>query len=455
VRVADPGLVVTDDDHASLLADALARADADVPIVVPAREGTDTLPQAPRAELALLQFTSGSSASPKGVRVTWSNLEDAVGGLVDHLCAHPDGHMATWLPLHHDMGLVGCLLTSATAQQELSCLRPDQFVRRPARWLACAQHERPTVTVSSAFAFGYAASRVREEDAAALDLSGWHLAGLGAERVGADVLDRFARRFADRGFRPEAFGPGYGMAELTLAATGSEHGVAPGAVRIEPGTLRLGEAVPGKPRPLPELSGAPDVAEWLVSSGRPICGCQVRIAGDDGAELPEGHLGEIVVSGPVVADGYRGDATGQLTRFTGGELHTGDAGFLRDGELYVLGRMGDAINARGRVVYLEDLEASLGGVDGLVGGRFAVLAGPDAVVALVEQDAGSWTRAAHAALVRHVGADVAVRIRTADRGTILRTTSGKPQRRRMWQELLDGRLPGRDAEPAGHGACAG
>jgi acyl-CoA synthetase (AMP-forming)/AMP-acid ligase II len=206
--------------------------------------------------------------------------------------------------------------------------------------------------------------------------------------------------------------------------------------------MRLGAEIRAERLLVTEAGGRADAGEWLVSSGRPLSGFELRIVDERGGVLPEGHLGELIVRGPTVVDGYEGGSPEQLTAFADGELHTGDAAFLLDGELHVVGRMGDAISTRGRSVYLEDVEAQLMQVPGIPFGRCVVIGGADQVVALVEAEPGPWVAPARAAVVRHCGSELGVEVRCARRGTILRTTSGKPRRRAMWRQLLDGSLGG-------------
>jgi fatty-acyl-CoA synthase len=442
--VARPGLVITDSRLAPVVAEATAQVDGIPAPMVLDPGARDTGPVGlPRAPLAVLQFTSGSSGTPKGARVTWGNLEAGVGITARFLRYGPESKMASWLPLYHDMGLIGSLVLSVTQQGDFSCLSPDQFIRSPLRYLECYGRDGATISANPTFGHAYMAKRVPADALAGMDFSGWDRAGVGAERIGPAGMTAFARHLAPFGFRPGALTAGYGMAEATLQVTGTDYGVVPTALRVDSAALRFGEPVSAEPAPLME-SGADDAA-LLISSGRPSGDFTVEIVGEDGDELPAGHLGEIVVRGSAVVDGYEGAPAGQETRLSGGTLRTGDAAFVRDGELFVLGRMGDAFSTRGRTVYLEDVEAHLAQDAGLPVGRAVVLAGQDRVVAVVEMEPGDWVARARAVLVRQCGADRSIAIRCAERGAILRTSSGKPRRRQMWQDLLEGRLPGADA----------
>lgn len=444
LEVCRPGLIVTDDELVDFVGQAAGRAGmTHRPLVLSPGARDEGPVGAPPAELALLQFTSGSSGTPKGSRVTWANLEAGLAITGQSLQVESGSHYASWLPLYHDMGLIGGLLLPVSRQCALSHLRPDQFIREPLRYLACLGRDGATNTATPPFGLAYAAKRVRPEDLRGMDFSGWVSAGVGAERIGAAPLHRFAGLLAPHGFDPTTFAPGFGMAEATLQVTGSPWDAVPWAVRVESSSLRLGERVRCERRGLMEAGTQDGANDWLVSSGLALADFELCIEGADGATLAEGHLGELVIRGDAVVDGYEGGSPEQLAAFRGREFHTGDAAFLLDGELFLIGRMGDAISVRGRSIYLEDVEAKLEEVPGVPAGRCVVLADARRVVALVEADPGDWMGPVRAAIVRHCGTELTVEVRCAARGTIRRTSSGKPRRRWMWQRLVAGEL---DAE---------
>ena len=439
MRQAAPALTVTSAKLAGTAAAALAAAGRDER---PWLWREDPVPAEPAAvapdDVALLQFTSGSTGSPRGVQVSWANLAAnlaAIRGWLDWR----DGDVATsWLPLFHDMGLVGALLTSVTCQLDLWLMQPAQFIRDPGRWLECMTFS--AFTVAPSFAFGYAARRVGAERLARLDLSGCRRVMVGAEPVDPVTLENFARL---TGFPRSAFVPAYGMAEATLGVTAVTDGRAPRMVRPDPATLRLGLRV--RMRAASRL-GEPDVTSggWLVSCGRAPDGVRVSVLDAAGRALPPGHLGEIAVRGPSVTSGYYAGRTGTSTRFADGELRTGDAGFLHDGELFVLGRMGDSLKLRGRSVFVEDLESAVAGVDGLSRQRCAVVsmagAGRAGVVLFAETPAGDWMNQARDVLRGCLDEDAEIRVVTGRPGLIKRTTSGKPRRREMWELFRTGQL---------------
>jgi acyl-CoA synthetase (AMP-forming)/AMP-acid ligase II len=443
LRVAAPALVLADEALLGPVREAARLAGLPhepQPLVLD--EGETAFRPADPAELALLQFTSGSTGQPRGVRVTWDNLEANIAMIGNWVGLRPEDATATWLPLYHDMGLIGCLLTPIVNQTDVWVLRPEQFVAAPARWLECFGARGAGLTASPTFGFAYAARRVADEALAGMDFSSWRAAIVGAERVDPVALARFASRLRPHGFDASAFLPAYGLAEATLAVTGHRPGAEARAVRADWAAPRGGEclAVTAEAT-LGEARGG----DWLVGCGPPLPGTEVAVVDEDGGELPEGRLGEIVVRGETVADGYEGESAAHATSFEGGSVLTGDAGVLLDGELFVAGRLGDAISVRGRTVFAEDVEARLGGIDGVPAGRCAVLAGShegaERVVAVVEAEPGAWAEAVAAVIRSQVGSAAGIEVWSGQRGAIQRTSSGKPRRREMWRAIDENRLP--------------
>jgi acyl-CoA synthetase (AMP-forming)/AMP-acid ligase II len=426
-----PALVVTDADLTGEVAELAPDSR-----VVPADEVLGDPGRAPRppAELALLQFTSGSSGRARGVEVPFGALEANVAAIRQWLGMDGRRGTASWLPLHHDMGLIGCLITPVVDGSDVWLLSPEDFVQRPLRYLRCFAAAPvgagAELTAMPSFGLRYVARRVRPDALAGLDFSGWRAVIVGAERVSADALDRFHALLGPFGLSRRALLPAYGLAEATLAVTGLPVAEEWSAVRVAPQTLALGAEVE-------VADGAPP----LVGCGRPLAGVSVTVAGEDGTPLPDGHVGEIEVRSPALMAGYlAAEESRSLTALDGGTLRTGDAGFLRDGQLHVLGRLGDSMKVRARAVFAEDLEAALAAA-GIAGGRLAVAlgvrAGAATAVAVLDdaEQAGTLlSRAAEGA----EGAEVVVV--SARPGTIPRTSSGKPKRRELWRAFLAGQL---------------
>jgi fatty-acyl-CoA synthase len=423
------------------------------------REAAPIAELAPVDELALVQFTSGSTTVPRGVRVGWDNLEANLA-LMHRMVGWREGDgFASWLPLYHDMGFVGALLVPVSYQGNLWLMRPDQFIRDPLRWVRCFEHAQHTALPP--FAVAYAARRIRPEQLEGLDLSGWRTAIVAAEPVSPGALEDFARLAAPAGFSRSVFLGSYGLAEATLAVCAAPLQRAPRTVAIASDELRVGARIPiVAQRPLGPDS-AQDTAGWLVACGSARHGAGLRILDDDGEPLPDGHLGEIAVTGPSVARGYSGEgAEGTSTRFVGRELRTGDAGFLLDGELFVLGRMGTSLKVRGRNVFVEDLEQAVIAATDLPANRVAVVAdtGPAgrAVALLVEGSAGPWADVARRTLAAALGPEIEITIVVRGRGLIHRTSSGKPRRRYMWERLRAGLPDGSSSRiaPASGRCCS-
>jgi fatty-acyl-CoA synthase len=449
LKATDPALVLAERDLREQLARAAVQAGlAGVPVAL---ELTGTreivLTRRAPAELALLQFTSGSSRRPRGVRVSWENLEANLAMIRVWLGGEePDDAGGAWLPLYHDMGLIGTLLLALVNQGDLWILRPDQFIREPLRWLELFGRRKVSLGVAPNFGLAYADRRVSDEQLQGMDFSGWRAVIVAAERLDPALLTRFAHRLAPHGFKPSAFLPAYGLAEGTLAVTGVPLAEIPLAVRPDWANVSLGRRVPVEQcSRIGERDRFGSGAGWLVSCGRPLPEVTIAILDEAGSELPEGHLGEIRVRAPTVALGYMA-GEGDATRFAPEGLITGDAGLLIGGELYVLGRLGDSLKVRGRTLFVEDIEAQLAVVEGVSRGKVVVLAGADGrrnvLAAVVEAPRGEWVSEVARILDAEVGGAASIEIFASPPGAIQRTSSGKPRRRVMWKELLGASIEG-------------
>jgi fatty-acyl-CoA synthase len=412
-------------------------------------EPVSDLDPAPQGSLALLQFTSGSTGRPRGVPVSHENLESNLAML--RRCFYWDSQAGgvSWLPLQHDMGLIGMLLSAICTQRDFWQMKPTDFLRDPLRWLERLGGEGASITISPTFGYSYATRRLDSAQLDGLDFSGWKTAVVGAERVIPAVLHRFAELLGDFGFRREALCPAYGMAEATLGISVHARGPVARMVRVCAGAVAIGGPLSlGETRPVTDPASDETQGAYVASCGEPLPGLVVEVVGEDGAALPEGTLGEVSVSGPSVVDGYHGDQAGISTRFVEGRLLTGDAGFLVDGELFVLGRIADSLKVRGAYVYVEDLEIRLAAALGLPLSRCVVVSvaglDSDAAAVLIEaEEREPEAETVAAALRPALGAGVEVKVYLVERNSLVRTTSGKPQRRLIARQLAAGELEAR------------
>lgn len=389
---------------------------------------------APSASAALLQFTSGSSGWVKAVRVPVSALAANVAAIRTWLEMAEGDATASWLPVHHDMGLIGCLLTPVVQQRDLWLQEPTDFIRDPARYLACFSAPGAAMTAMPPFGLDYIVRRLSPQLLAGSDFSGWRALIIGAERIDVEVLDRFMALMGPFGFDRRALLPAYGLAEATLAVTGLALREEVATVSVAPQLLSLGEPV--------TLTGA-EVHE-VVGCGRALDGVTVAVVDEAGKTLPDRHVGQIVVRGTSVAEGYVSENSTGLTEWRDRVLWTGDAGFMDDGQLFVIGRLGDAMKVRGRTVFAEDIESALveAGVPRL---RVAVLLGSPVSgatgVILLERPENEWIAAA-AAVSQRITEGMSMVILDVPRRSIYRTTSGKPKRRDMWAAYVAGNIEG-------------
>jgi fatty-acyl-CoA synthase len=437
-------IVLTDDtlleivsrahDAAHLMGQPLVIRDADTSV---------TAERQPRSELALLQFTSGSSGPPRGVRITWENLETNIEMIRTWIGWEPTDAGAHWLPLYHDMGLIGCFLTPIVNQRDLWIMRPDQFVREPVRWLERFGCGAAAFTAGPNFCFAYAAKKLQPEQVEGMDFSNWRAAIVGAERLDPGALGKFAAMLEPHGFRRDVFLPAYGLAEATLAVSISGVNRAPRVVRPNWASIGFGQPVAMSSETQLGDEQIGDGAGWLMGCGQPLPGVRVIVANEEGRALGDGTLGELTVEGSTVASGYAGDAESSSTSLSNGVLRSGDAGFTLAGEVFVTGRIGDALKVRGRTLYAEDLESKLFAIDGVPKGRCVVIPGmaegSESVAVIVEAPPGAWVQEVQRLLERETHA-ANVTILTGPRGTIQRTSSGKPRRRVLWRALVDGNL---------------
>jgi fatty-acyl-CoA synthase len=394
-------------------------------------------------DLGLIQFSSGTTVDPKPVALShralaaqveilsgfWPEMED-----VRHSCV-------SWLPLYHDMGLIGCVFPALARDVALTLLGPELFVARPALWLRALSRYRGTISPAPNFAYSLCVTRVSDEEMAGADLSGWRTALNGAEPVAPSVLRAFRDRFARWGFRPEALTPVYGLSEAALAVTFSDLDRPFRGRRFDREALARDRAA----------LETPDGRE-IVSVGRPVPGFHLRIVDEAERDLPEGHVGRVWAQGPSLMDSYLGDPQATARALRDGWLDTGDLGFLHEGELYLTGRAKEVIILRGRNYAPEEIELAVEGVPGVRAGC-AVAASwlpedaPGEVLALFVEFSREATPSEKEALAEacreavlgatNLSPDLVIVLAP---GTLPRTSSGKLRRGETLQLHLAGEL---------------
>jgi acyl-CoA synthetase (AMP-forming)/AMP-acid ligase II/7-keto-8-aminopelargonate synthetase-like enzyme/acyl carrier protein len=402
--------------------------------------------------LAFLQYTSGSTAAPKGVMVTHANLLHNLALLYHYFGHGPDSQMVSWLPPYHDMGLIVGVLQPLYGGFPAALMPPVSFLQRPLGWLHAISRLRADSAGAPNFAYDLCARKATPEDLADLDLSGWTLAFNGAEPVHKETLERFAAVFAPCGFRPEALYPAYGLAEATVFASGGSKPAPPVVLSVEKAALGRGEVI---------AAPAGNDARALVGCGRALKDQRIVVVDPESLlRCPDDRVGEIWMSGPSVAQGYwerpeQTDGTFRAYLADTGEgpfLRTGDLGFLHHGELFVTGRLKDIIVIRGLNHYPQDIEKTVEQChaamrhDGCA--AFAVDA-PDGERLVVVQelerrfvrdsDLSEVIAAVRRAVAEHheLRVHAVVLVRT---GSIPKTSSGKIRRRATRAAYMDGTL---------------
>ncbi|MBL0011838.1 MAG: fatty acyl-AMP ligase [Nitrosomonas sp.] len=302
-------------------------------------------------ETAYLQFTSGSTRTPRGVVITERALMCNLQGIVcNGLEIKPDDRSASWLPFYHDMGLVGLVLAPMVTQISVDYLATRDFAIRPLQWLRLISRNRCTIAFSQPFGLKLCTLRLRESDLKELDLSCWRAAGIGAEMIRPETLRNFAEKFASAGFDENAFLPCYGLAESTLAVTFSKIGKGCKSIQVDSKTLidkRMAVRLQADGRKQNEF----------VNCGRPLPGHTVKIVDEDGQQLSEMMVGSVLVHGDSVMMGYYNnpEETNKALK-SDNWLDTGDIGFLFEGDLFITGRRTDVIIVNGRNIRAQDIE---------------------------------------------------------------------------------------------------
>lgn len=422
------------------------------------RESTEPLRSEKIAldDVALLQFTSGSTSRPKGVALTHANLAANIKCIMEDGLAVREGDVGvSWLPLYHDMGLIGFVIAPLYNRVPIIYLPALLFLKRPAAWFQAITRHKGSIAFAPNFAYALCVKRIKAADLSGLDLSTWRVAGCGAEPIRPETLEAFADAFARIGFRKESLCPSYGMAEASLAVAFSTLGAGVRTVSVDgPALWETGLA-----ETIPESH---ERAIRFVSCGREFPGHSIRpFALDDAMStkpLADGVVGEIRVSGPSIMRGYWEDGERTSEAFAGSYLRTGDLGFMIGGELYICGRSKEIVIVNGRNYYPQDMEWEAGKVAGVRKGNVVAFGARDpsgverdrerVVLAFEVQEPERLAQAAALAANVRKAVQEGMGLTLDDvvalpHGALPKTSSGKLQRAKTRELYETGELMGR------------
>ncbi len=394
-------------------------------------------------DLALVQFSSGTTFDPKPVALSHRAVM-AQARALNSFWPERSGLQQTgvsWLPLYHDMGLIGCVFPALERPSVLTLIPPELFVARPAVWLRALSRYRATVSPAPNFAYGLCLAKIRDEELEGVDLSEWRVALNGAEPVAATVLRSFAERFGRWGLRAEAITPVYGLSEAALAVTFS-------AIDRPFVSHRFSrQALAREGRVVVEAAGIE-----LVSVGRPIPGFELQVRDADGRPLAEGRVGRVWTRGPSLMEGYLDQPEATSRVLQGGWLDTGDLGFLYQGELYLKGRAKDLILVRGSNHAPQEIEMPVNELAAVRTGCVAAVSHlpeggeREEVLLFVERSrratssqAARLPRACRERVLGRTGIALD-RVLVLEPGTLPRTSSGKIRRQEALRRHLEGEL---------------
>lgn len=383
-------------------------------------------------DLAFIQYTSGSTGDPKGVILTHTNLLVNIRAMGQATDVTARDVFVSWLPLYHDMGLIGAWLGSLYFGCRLVIMQPLSFLARPERWLWAIHNYHGTMSASPNFGYAFCHQRLSDEVLEGLDLSTWRLAFNGAEPVSPETIINFEKRFVPYGFHPEAASPVYGLAESAVGLAFPPLGRGPVIDRVKRDVLMdSGQAV---------VAAKDDTtALKFVACGRPLIGHQIRIVDDSGRELPDRHQGELQFKGPSVTSGYFRNPKKTHNLFHGDWLESGDLGYIAEGDVFITNRIKDIIIRGGRNVYPHELEEAVGNIEGIRKGCIAVFAsrdrtsGTERLIVLAEsRKKGVETKEKMRQQIINTAVDLLGmppdEVIIALPGTVLKTSSGKIRR---------------------------
>ncbi|NOY70709.1 MAG: fatty acyl-AMP ligase [Deltaproteobacteria bacterium] len=449
LNISRARLVVTNKLIKRIIGRSVAKASPDLGIIT-----VDKIKPAPFAftagkpdALALIQFSSGTTVDPKPVMLTHrqviANIQAILKVILDAYPPESYGQYhsgVSWLPLYHDMGLIGCALLAVSRPADLTMIPPELFVARPAVWLRAISAYKSFISPAPNFAYSLCADKIRDKEIEGVDLSHWHIALNGAEPVTDASLEKFIERFAPYGFQAHALTPVYGLSEAALAVTFSDLKKRFKYKTFDPEALLNGRAQISKH------------GSNLVSVGKPLPGYQLEIRNQYGENVQEGIIGTLHVKGPSIMEAYDDNRDATLKILKNGWLNTGDKGFIWEGELYLYGREKDLIIIRGRNYAPQIIEMALHHFPGIRKGC-VIAAGyvPEGdncekLIIFCERDK-KGDKSGDKQLAQKASAEIAgafaIRpesVIVMEPGTILRTSSGKLRRGPTLNQYLAGTL---------------
>jgi 1-acyl-sn-glycerol-3-phosphate acyltransferase len=406
--------------------------------------GLRMTPQSSPGDPAFIQYTSGSTGSPRGVLLTHANLMANIRAIGLGLDARPVEMGVSWLPLYHDMGLIGSWLFTMASAYPLALRSPLSFLARPERWLHDIHRRRGTMSAAPNFAYELCVRRIRDEDIEGIDLSSWRCALNGAEPVRPETIDRFAQRFSKYGFRREALLPAFGLAECSVGLALPPVQRGPRFDRVDRAAFENGrakQAATDDPHP-----------NIFVSAGQALPEHEIKVVDEAGETLPERTVGRLLFKGPSMTAGYyRNEEATAAIRRPGGFLDTGDLAYIADGELFIAGRLKDVIIRGGRNLVAAEIEEAASEAEGVRKGCVAAFGvvdpkgGTEQVVIVAETKATTTPQrdAIEQRIVEKVTAAIGAPpdvVRLVPPGSVPKTSSGKIRRNDTRDLFLSGRL---------------
>jgi acyl-CoA synthetase (AMP-forming)/AMP-acid ligase II len=443
LKAASVRIVLADTVVRRVVGEAVAAARCHGYTLAQLPNGKERVEAVGEEDLALIQFSSGTTVDPKPVALTHRAITAQVQ-LLNNLW--PDRPAAphsgvSWLPLYHDMGLIGCVLPALERPGVLTLISPEAFVAHPALWLRAISRYRATLSPAPNFAYRLCLEKIKDADLDGVDLSCWEVAMNGAEMVAPRVLRAFIERFGRWGFRPEAMTPVYGLSEAALAVTFSSLGERFVSRRfLREALIRRGEALPA------------EEGVELASVGQPLPGFDIEIRNEANEREPDRHVGHVWVRGPSLMKEYLNNPVATARALQDGWLDTGDLGFMHDGQLYITGRAKDILIIRGFNHAPEEIELVVDDLPGVrTGCRAAVSHLPEGadreeVWLFVERhrqagrdQTGAIAESCRRAVLSHTGI-ILDRVEVLEPGTLPRTSSGKIRRQEALHQFLAGEL---------------